>query len=87
MFLVRFLGGIFIVSLLLLAIFGKRGILDWGKVAKRNEQLLVKIELLEKQKNELNRRINLLNKDTYFQEMTIRKILGYIKNDEIIIEF
>ncbi len=77
----------FFVSLILMGILAKRGIVDWRRMVHENENLHLKLGQLEKQKTKLLRENELLEKNAEYQENVIRQTLGYIKANETSIEY
>jgi len=73
--------------LLCTAIFSKRGLLDWKRIASQNSELKEKIAFLRKQKESLEKKIETLQTDPVEQERVVRQTLGYVKKNEAIIEF
>jgi hypothetical protein len=76
-----------IVSLLGMGIFAKRGLLDWQRMVKQNDLLGDKVELARLRKEDLERQIDILRTDRVAQERVVRQYLGYIRQDELIVEF
>lgn len=76
-----------ILSLVVIGIFGKRGILDWRRMLARNAELGVKLEQLAQRKADLEREVAALKSDPAEQERVIRQTLGYVRKDETVIEF
>lgn len=73
--------------LLYVGIFTKRGLLDWRRMVQQDESLTVRIRQLKLEKEKLTRRIEALQSDPIEQQYLIRQTLGYVRGDEIVIEF
>lgn len=76
-----------LLVLVTMGIFGKRGLLDLRRMQREN--LRIERELIEARQNHdlLGHQIIAIQKDPQMQEHTIRKVLGYIRPDETVIEF
>ena len=75
------------LTLAAMGVFAKRGLLDWRRMVRENRLLQGKIEEARKQKQELERQVSALQTNTIEQEYFVRRILGYVKRDETVIEF
>jgi cell division protein FtsB len=78
---------ILIAILLVMGVFGKRGWLDLRRMNSENQRLNTELSRVQEQKEGLVSEIKALQQDRQAQEHTIRKVLGYIKPDETVIEF
>ena len=76
-----------IVMLLYVGVFGKRGLRDYRWLIKTNEEILSRIKEASQKKENLVRQIHALKTNRDEQERLIRQMLGYVKPEEIIIEF
>ena len=85
--LLRLLLFAILISLLYLGIFAKRGLLDFRKMVAKNKEFSTKTELLLQQKRVLANQILTFGKDSREQERVVRERLGYIRPNEIVIEF
>lgn len=74
-------------GLLGMGIFAKRGWLDWRRMVRQNETLSAKVELARLRRDDLERQTDALRTDRVAQERVVRQYLGYIRQDETIIEF
>ena len=84
---VRAFNRLLIIVLLFMGMFGKRGLMDLRRMNSENQRISEEYQKLKEQNEELAFQIEALQKDKQVQEHTIRKVLGYIKPDETIIEF
>jgi len=84
---VRRLSWSLLFLLVVMGLFGQRGWLDLKRMENENRRIEIQMVELVKQTQRLENEINGLSKDQQIQENTIRKDLGYIRPDEIIIEF
>ncbi|MFM8269529.1 MAG: FtsB family cell division protein [Pseudomonadota bacterium] len=85
--LVRNLNWTLVLILLVMGTFGKRGWLDLKRMQNENRRIQEELLKVEEQKGALTSEIKALQQDPQAQEHTIRKVLGYIRPDETIIEF
>ena len=76
-----------IATLVVMGIFGKRGWLDLRRMERENSNLNAEILELEEENEQMVRDLHAFQSDPSVQEAMIRKVLGYIKRDEKIIEF
>jgi len=76
-----------LLVLIIMGVFGKRGWLDLKRMQTENTRLDQALSQLNQEKTSLTSQIRSLQKDKQAQEHTIRKVLGYIKPDEVVIEF
>lgn len=76
-----------IALLILMGTFSRRGFLDWRRMVQQNERLSQKVEKVKEQKVAMERQIELFQKNPEEQERVIRQVLGYIKPNEIVVEF
>ena len=76
-----------IAILLVMGMFGKRGWLDLKRMNSENQRIQNELSKVQEQKEVLVSEIRALQQDRQAQEHTIRKVLGYIKPDETVIEF
>ena len=74
-------------SLVGMGVFAKRGLLDWQRMVRQNEAMAAKVELARLRKEDLERQTEALRTDRVAQERVVRQYLGYIRPDEVIIEF
>lgn len=84
---IRRLGWFLILLLIVMGTFGKRGWLDLRRMRSENDKLNQQIIDLEKQRAKLESEVTGLTQNKNLQEHTIRRVLGYIRPDEIVIEF
>jgi cell division protein FtsB len=76
-----------IVAIGVIILLSNSGFRNWIKFTIEKRKLETKIVDTKKEKVRIQREIDLLQKDTYYLEYTIRKELGYIKPDEYEIRF
>jgi cell division protein FtsB len=76
-----------IVALLAMGIFSRRGWLDWQRMVRNNDQMLAKLEQTKLEKAHWETRLGGLKSNRRAQERTVRQYLGFVKKDEIVIEF
>ena len=77
----------FMAVLVGMGIFAKRGWLDWRRMARQNEVMATKVEIARLRRDDLERQTDALRTDRVAQERVVRQYLGYIRQDETIIEF
>jgi cell division protein FtsB len=70
-----------------MGIFSKRGWMDWRRMVHKNRDLQRKIELIRVEKEELERRILALQTGGIIQEKMVREVLGYVRENETVIQF
>jgi len=70
-----------------MGIFAKRGWLDWRRMVRQNETMAAKVELARLRRDDLERQTEALRTDRVAQERVVRQYLGYIRQDETIVEF
>lgn len=75
------------IILVVMGIFGKRGVFDLQRMKSENTRLENELKAARTNHEELAFQIQALQKDPKAQEFMVRKVLGYIKPDETIIEF
>lgn len=73
-------------SLVLVGTFSKRGWLDWMRIAEQNGALTRQLDMVRAKKSDLARRIAPLRHDRQAMQSAVRQHLGYLREDEIIIE-
>lgn len=84
---IRNVNWLLIAILLVMGTFGKRGWLDLKRMRNENRRLQEELMKVREQKQALSGEIRALENDKQTQEHTIRKVLGYIRADETVIEF
>jgi len=83
----RLFFGAVLLSLLGMGVFSKRGWLDWRRMVRQNEELTREIAHSMQEWDLLERQIEKLKSDPGEQERTIRRVLGYVRDNEFVIEF
>lgn len=83
------LGGLIAIAAAFLGtgILAKRGLLDWLHMRRQNEMMLTRIEMARAERDTLVQRISALARDKREQELTVSRVLGYVRPDETVIEF
>lgn len=76
-----------LLTLLLLALFGDKGVLRALQANRRQVELQAEVAHLEKANAELRKEIEALRNDRRTIENIARKELGMVKDDEIIYQF
>lgn len=84
---IRRLNWLLLMLLVVMGLFGKRGWLDLQRMKSENQKLEALITETQTQVSYLESEVMGLSQDSKIQEHTIRQVLGYIKPDEIVIEF
>lgn len=84
---IRSVNWVLIAVLVVMGVFGKRGWLDLKRMKHENQRVQMELQKVIEQKQFLSADIRELEHDKLAQEHTIRKVLGYIKPDETVIEF
>ncbi len=67
-------------------IFSKRGLRDWRIMGRKNDELKARIQEVEGQKRDLERKNYLLQNSSDEQERVIRRVLGYVRPNEQVVE-
>ena len=75
-----------LLFLLLMGVFSKRGWLDWRRMVRQNAHLDTRITLADSEKKSLERQILALETNPRVQERMVRKVLGYVKANESVID-
>jgi cell division protein FtsB len=83
----RLFFGALLLSLLGMGFFSKRGWLDWRRMVRQNEELTREIARSTQEWDLLERQIEKIKSDPGEQERTIRRVLGYVRESEFVIEF
>jgi hypothetical protein len=78
---------IIFIGLIGVGIFAKRGLRDWRMIEKKNDEIKSRILDTEAQKRELERLSYSIQHSKDEQERVVRRVLGYIRPHETIIEF
>jgi len=73
--------------LIIMGVCGKRGVLDLQRMKRENDRLEEELKTAKAQHEDLTFQIQALQRDPQAQEFMIRKVLGYIRTDETVIEF
>lgn len=84
---IRRLNWFLLLMLLVMGLFGKRGWLDLKRMESENKRLERLISETQTEMTRLEAQVIGLRQNRKIQEHTIRQVLGYIKPDEIVIEF
>lgn len=84
---IRRLNWFLLFMLLVMGLFGKRGWLDLKRMESENKRLERLISETQTEMARLEAQVVGLRQNRQIQEHTIRQVLGYIKPDEIVIEF
>ena len=84
---IRRLNWFLLFMLLVMGLFGKRGWLDLKRMESENKRLERLISETQTEMGRLEAQVVGLRQNRQIQEHTIRQVLGYIKPDEIVIEF
>ncbi|MBI1860253.1 MAG: septum formation initiator family protein [Deltaproteobacteria bacterium] len=79
--------GIILVGLIVVGLFSKRGFRDWRTILRKNDELRARILEVETQKRDLERRNYLIQNSADEQERVIRRVLGYVRPQETVVEF
>lgn len=74
-------------AILAMGIWGRRGWLDWRRMVRQNVELQTKIEDAKTRRTRLEKQIARLEKLPLERERVIREVLGYVRPNEIVIEF
>ena len=78
---------IIFIGLIGVGLFAKRGWRDWRLIEKKNDEIRLRIAEAESQKRDLERLTYLIQYSHEEQERVVRRVLGYIRPFETIIEF
>lgn len=76
-----------LLTLVGMGVCAKRGWLDLGRIARRNSELNQEIDHAVREKQSLERQVEALQSDPAEQERIIRRVLGYARPEETVIEF
>jgi len=83
---IGFLGlGFILVVLLIAAVFGRKGLIEIGRVRRQHAALVQEIERLKNEKSRLEKDLAELEKNPAAVEKEAREKLGLIKPDEKVI--
>ena len=70
-----------------MGVFDKRGWLDWRRMLRQNASLETQIKLASLEKQALEKKIRAIQSSAVEREQMVRKVLGYVRTDETVIEF
>lgn len=76
-----------IAALAAMGIFAKRGWIDWRRMVKSNDEIAVKVSEALAQKEALDKQMAALQANAQQQEAVVRQTLGYVRPQELVIEF
>ena len=76
-----------LLGLLLLTIFGDRGLADFNLIRQEKDHLIQKSDRLARENLSMSREIDRLENDLEYIESIARQESGMIAEDEIIIQF
>lgn len=85
--LVRLLFLSCIGALVAMGIFAKRGWLDWRRMVNSNEEIAAKVTEALASKEALEKQMAALQANAQQQEAVVRQTLGYVRPQEMVIEF
>lgn len=85
--MLRFVIVVATITLLAMGVFARRGWVDWQRMVRQDEQLLQKLESTRVEKAHWETRLKGLKSNKRAQERVVRQILGFVKKDEVVIEF
>lgn len=68
-------------------LLGSSGIIQAFKLARARRDLSFRVKALENEKSKLQTELYALEQDPYHQEKTIRDVLGFVRENEIVFEF
>lgn len=75
------------MAMLFMGVFAKRGWLDWQRMHEQNHKMDVSIAEAQFQLDELLQQIERLKNLPLEQEKAIRKVLGYVRKNDMVVEF
>jgi cell division protein FtsB len=78
---------LFILTMLLSTLFGKKGLISIYHLNQEREQLIVSNEKLGEENRKLEHKIRLLREDPRYIEKIAREELGLVKEREIVYQF
>ena len=70
-----------------MGVFDKRGWLDWRRIVNQNALLEHQIKSANEEKQALENKIRAIQSSEVEREQMVRKVLGYIRPNETVIEF
>ena len=82
------IGALIIINFVGYAIMGANGVLSWGDYHRLKNERAVELARLEAQRARINRHVNLLNPrhtDPDLAEELVRRDLGLVRPDEVVI--
>ncbi|MBN2397937.1 MAG: septum formation initiator family protein [Deltaproteobacteria bacterium] len=82
----RLLAGLFVVMVLLM-VFGDRGLLDYRVLREKHVALKEANECIVNENNELKREIGLLKGDVRYIETVARRELGMVREGDRVYQF
>lgn len=75
------------VLLLVMGTFAKRGWLDLRRMKNQNAEIESRLSDVRNQKMDLEQKLLALKRNPSDQEQVVRRVLGYVKSNEYLIEF
>ena len=75
------------VALIAMGIFARRGWMDWQRMVRQDDQMLQRLDRTKLEKVHWETRLQGLKSNRRAQERAVRQYLGFVKKDEIVIEF
>lgn len=76
-----------LISITLVGVYAKRGLRDWRRMTAENERIATEIAAQKTEKESLERRIAAIKSNRQAQELLVRQMLGFVREEEWVIEF
>ena len=70
-----------------MGVFSRRGFLDYRRMTNQNSELRRRIEAVTKEKSGMEQQISNFRTDPIEQERIIREKLGYVRKNDLVVEF
>ena len=76
-----------ILSLVCVGIFAKRGLVDLRRMEREATQMENRVAQVRKDRERIQRKLEAFHNSREEQERVVREALGYVKPQELVIEF
>ncbi len=80
-------GGVFAWFICLSGVFGNSGFIQAYKVSLLKRDMGFRLQALENEKSRLETTYQALSRESFVQEQTVREVLGFVREDELVFEF
>ncbi len=76
-----------LVSLCLMGIFSRRGLLDLRRMRRQNQEVQSRLDQAMGSRQLLQRQLEVFRSNPMEQERMVRQSLGYVRKNETVVEF